>query len=61
VESNVIPWRPDPESVVSTEAGWTSRTLTDPQDVLDLPAFGLTCRIADLYKGTPLRRRATRG
>ncbi|HEX8165962.1 MAG TPA: hypothetical protein VF601_09255 [Beijerinckiaceae bacterium] len=46
---------------MSTEAGWTSRTLTDPQDVLDLPAFGLTCRIADLYKGTPLRRRATRG
>jgi Uma2 family endonuclease len=47
---------------VRAEAGWTSRTLADPQDVIDLPAFGLACRVADLYKGTPLGRRpAARG
>jgi Uma2 family endonuclease len=44
---------------VRTEAGWTSRTLRDPEEVLDLPAFGLTCRVADLYKGTPLAPRRT--
>jgi hypothetical protein len=54
--------RPEVRLDVRTEAGWTSRTLTDPQDVLDLPAFGLRCRLADLYKGTPLARRpAARG
>ncbi|HEX8662402.1 MAG TPA: Uma2 family endonuclease [Beijerinckiaceae bacterium] len=42
---------------VRTEAGWTSRTLRDFEDVIDLSAFGLTCRVADLYKGTPLGRR----
>jgi Uma2 family endonuclease len=48
--------RPEVRLDVRTESGWTSRTLTDPEDVLDLPFFGLRCRVADLYKGTPLGR-----
>lgn len=54
--------RPEVRLDVRTEAGWASRTLRDFEDVLDLPALGLTCRVADLYKGTPLGRRpAARG
>ena len=38
------------------EAGgaWRSLALENPGDVLDLPAFGLRCRLADLYDGTEL-------
>lgn len=34
--------------------GWRSETLTGPDARLALPAFGLDCRLAALYKGTPL-------
>lgn len=37
--------------------GWTSQTLTDPEDDLALPTFGLRCRVGDLYANTPLRTR----
>lgn len=33
--------------------GWASRTLTDPAEDLALPAFGLRCRVEDLYRDTP--------
>jgi Uma2 family endonuclease len=43
-----------------TESGWTTRTLRDPNGLIELPPFGLICRVADLYKGTPLERQALR-
>jgi Uma2 family endonuclease len=38
------------------EAGeaWRSLAPENPGDVLDLPAFGLQCRLVDLYDGTEL-------
>jgi Uma2 family endonuclease len=38
-----------------TDAGWTQQTLTNPDDMLVLPEFGLRCRLADLYEGTALQ------
>lgn len=38
-----------------TVAGWTEALLTKPDDPLDLPAFGLHCKVADLYRGTALQ------
>jgi Uma2 family endonuclease len=37
-----------------TDAGWKSRTLTDPEDLIEIPRFGFQCRVADLYRQTPL-------
>ena len=42
---------------VRTGAGWTSSTLKRLDDELILPSFGLRCRVADLYAGTPIARR----
>lgn len=44
---------------VRTDAGWTDQVLSAPDDVFALPDFGLRCKVADLYRGTPLvpRRR----
>lgn len=33
---------------------WRTTLLTDPEAPIDLPEFGLTCRVADLYRGTPV-------
>ena len=33
---------------------WTSEVLSGPEATLRLPEFGLTCRLADLYKNTPV-------
>ena len=38
-----------------TETGWVSLVLENPDDLVDLREFGLRCRVADLYKGTPVR------
>jgi Uma2 family endonuclease len=38
---------------VKTDEGWTTQTL-GPVDDLHLRGFGLTCAVADLYRGTPL-------
>lgn len=43
---------------VRGQEGWTSRTLGDPEDRIELADFGLRCRVADLYKGTPLERQS---
>ena len=43
-----------------TDAGWTEQTLTKPDDALALPDFGLHCKVADLYRGTPLLPRRPR-
>ncbi|MGE0776616.1 MAG: Uma2 family endonuclease, partial [Sphingomonadaceae bacterium] len=37
--------------------GWSELTMTQPDDLLALPEFGLRCRIADLYRGTALQPR----
>ncbi|MFL5061112.1 MAG: Uma2 family endonuclease [Xanthobacteraceae bacterium] len=37
------------------ENGWTEQVLTKPDDLLELPDFGLRCRIADLYRGTAIQ------
>jgi Uma2 family endonuclease len=42
------------------DAGWTEQTLTEPDDVIALPDFGLRCKVADLYRGTPLAPRHRR-
>ena len=34
--------------------GWRAETLMRAEDVLALPAFGLRCSLADIYRGTPL-------
>ena len=33
---------------------WEPTTLTRADDPIDMPEFGLICRVADLYRGTPL-------
>lgn len=40
-----------------TDAGWLANVLVKPDDVVALPAFGLSCIVADLYRGTPLQPR----
>jgi Uma2 family endonuclease len=44
-----------------TDAGWTQQVLVKPDDVLDLPAFGLRCKLSDLYRGTALQPRQPKG
>jgi Uma2 family endonuclease len=38
--------------------GWTTQILTRPADEPVLAEFGLRCRLADLYRGTPLQARS---
>jgi Uma2 family endonuclease len=33
---------------------WQPTKLTQADDPLEMPEFGLTCRVGDLYRGTPL-------
>jgi Uma2 family endonuclease len=40
-----------------TADGWRESILTKPDDELVLSAFGLRCKVADLYRGTPLQPR----
>src|SRR3954452_3886935 len=35
-------------------ANWRPPTLSRPDDVIEMPEFGLSCRVIDLYRGTPL-------
>jgi Uma2 family endonuclease len=34
--------------------GWRPKVLKQPDDVIEMPEFGLRCRVVDLYRGTPL-------
>jgi Uma2 family endonuclease len=34
--------------------GWKPTVLESADDVIDMPEFGLSCHVADLYRGTPL-------
>jgi Uma2 family endonuclease len=43
-------------------ADWRDQILKKPDDLLQLPDFGLRCEVSDLYRGTPLRpRQSQRG
>jgi Uma2 family endonuclease len=35
-------------------SGWQPVILTQADDAIEMPEFGLRCRVADLYRGTPL-------
>ena len=37
-----------------TDTGWSEQVLKQADDILALPDFGLRCKVADLYRGTPL-------
>jgi len=43
-----------------TDTGWTEQVLKQADDLLALPAFGLRCELAALYRGTPLMPRRPR-
>jgi Uma2 family endonuclease len=40
--------------IYAKRANWQPVSLTEPDDVIEMPEFGLRCRLADLYRGTPL-------
>jgi len=40
--------------IYSKRANWQPAILTKPDDPIEMPEFGLRCRVADLYVGTPL-------
>jgi len=52
--------RVDVQVDLRTETGWTEQLLHKPDDILALPAFGLSCKLSDLYRGTPLVPRQPR-
>ena len=35
--------------------GWKGRVYRSPEDKVELPEFGFSCRVADLYVGTPVK------
>jgi len=40
--------------IYAKRLGWQPATLTQPEDPIEMPEFAMTCRVADLYRGTPL-------
>jgi Uma2 family endonuclease len=40
--------------VHAKRANWEPTRLTTAADPVDMPEFGLSCRVVDLYRGTPL-------
>jgi Uma2 family endonuclease len=42
--------------IYARHSGWQPAILKRADDVIEMPEFGLSCRIADLYRGTPLDR-----
>jgi len=40
--------------VMARAGGWQTVVLDRPESALDLPEFGFSTRVADLYRGTPL-------
>jgi Uma2 family endonuclease len=41
--------------VWSRAASWQGRIFRSPDDVIELPEFGFSCKVADLYRGTPVK------
>jgi len=61
--SCILPVRQDRFEVridLRTDAGWSEQVLKKPDDILALPAFGLRCKLSELYRGTPLLPRQPR-
>jgi Uma2 family endonuclease len=54
----IDPYRVEVRMDLRAKNGWTSSTLTSLDDPLTVPSCGLQCLVADVYDGTPLRRRA---
>jgi Uma2 family endonuclease len=46
--------------IYSKRHDWQPTRLTQADDRIELPEFGLGCRVSDLYRGTPLDPQATR-
>jgi Uma2 family endonuclease len=46
--------------IYSKRANWQPAILTKADDSIEMPEFGLRCRVADLYVGTPLDPQGTR-
>jgi Uma2 family endonuclease len=40
--------------IYAKRGNWQQDTLSKADDVIEMPEFGLHCRVADLYRGTPL-------
>jgi Uma2 family endonuclease len=40
--------------IYSRRVSWQPAILRKPDDPIEMPEFGLSCRVADLYVGTPL-------
>jgi Uma2 family endonuclease len=40
-----------------SENDWTEQVVSQPDDVLALPEFGLCCKVAELYRGTAIQPR----
>ena len=40
--------------IYAKRANWQPVVLTQADDPIEMPEFGLSCRVADLYRGTPL-------
>jgi len=40
--------------IYAKRADWRAVILTKADDSIEMPEFGLRCRVADLYVGTPL-------
>lgn len=41
--------------VWSRSNDWKGRIYRSPDDLIELPEFGFSCRVADLYRGTPVK------
>jgi Uma2 family endonuclease len=37
---------------------WQPTSLKKPNDLIEMPEFGLLCSVADVYRGTPLDPRS---
>ena len=40
--------------IYARRAAWQATILTNADDAIEMPEFGLSCRVADLYVGTPI-------
>ena len=51
--ANAAEWLRQPAT--SPADAWQGRVFRSAEDVITLPEFGFSCRLGDLYKGTPVR------
>ena len=40
--------------IYAKRSNWQLAALTKPDDLIEMPEFGLSCRLVDLYRGTTL-------